>query len=165
MEFEEYYQTLFFQHLNCFIDRIPESSKYHDDPERKEIITIQRSRLTSKYGYLNFLNKEEKIHFIVSLYFVILFDMVFYTHYKLDYIKFQTLTKYPKFIGDCLQQCRFHLNPIEVFNSIDVKFNFKSRIIESAPFVRDEVSCLIKDNFPEIDLIKFWKYCLENLPT
>lgn len=130
--------------------------------KEKKIITIQRSCLKNKHGYLNFLNKDEKIHFVVSLYFIILFDMVFYTHYKAEYFKFQALTKYPKFIGDCVTQCRFHLNPNEIFNSMDIKFNFKSRVIESAPFFIYEVSNLIKENFPYLDQAIFWEICSEN---
>jgi hypothetical protein len=90
--------------------------------------------------------------------------MVFYTFYKSEYIKFQNITKYPKFIGDCLQQCRFHLNPNEIFNSIEIEFDHKSKIEASAPIIREQSFKLINLNFPNLDFDKFWKYCFDNFP-
>ncbi len=165
MEFEQYYKSRFKNHYGKFISQIPDESKYHDDRERKEIITIQRSRLSNKYTYLNFLVREEYKHFIIALYYSILVDMVFFTYYREDYHKFQSLTGYPKFIGDCLNTCRFHLEPNAIFNVIQIKFNFRERIIKAAPLMQNEVLCFLKDYLPEIDGSVFWNRCKENFPN
>lgn len=164
MEFEQYYNSHFRNHYSQFISKIPDESKFHDDRERKEIITIQRSRLSNKYNYLNFLTKQEYNLFIISLYYTILVDMVFYTHYKHHYNRFQSLTKYPKFIGDCLSTCRFHLDPNQIFNIIHIKFNYRESIKEAAPTMHNEVLCFFKDYIPEIDGDSFWSICEENFP-
>jgi hypothetical protein len=164
MEFEKYYNSLFRTHYSQFISQIPDESRYHDDPERKEIITIQRSRLSNKYNYLNFLKKEEYNHFIIAMYYSILVDMVFFTYYQEDYHKFQSLTQYPKFIGDCLSTCRFHLEPNDIFKIISRKIDYKKNLSEAIPVMKIEVLNFLKDYLPEIDGEIFWNRCTENLP-
>lgn len=164
MTFEQYYNSHFRNHYSHFISQIPDESKFHDDLERKEIITIQRLRLSNKYNYLNFLTNQEYKLFIMSLYFTILVDMVFYTHYNYHYERFQSLTKYPKFIGDCLSTCRFHLEPNQIFNTIHFKFNYREKIIEAIPTMQNELFCFFRDYMPEIDGFSFWRRCEENFP-
>ncbi len=165
MEFEKYYNTLFRTHFNQFVIQIPDASKYHDDSLRKEIITIQRERLTNKYDYLNFLSTQEYENFIIALFFTILVDMVCYKHHKTYYKQFQLLTKYPKFIGDCPGGCRFHLEPYELFDVINYKFDYKRIIIEATPTMQIEISSFFRDYLPDIDGETFWIQCKQNFPN
>lgn len=162
MEFEQYYNTLFRTHFNQFVSQIPDESKYHDDSERKEIITIQRERLTKKYNYLNFLSKIEYDFFSISLFYTILIDMVCYTHFKPFYSEFQTLTKYPKLIGNCMTMCRFHLEPFEIFKAmkLDMELDKNKGISENATmFFEKNVTDLFNKYFPLIDSKEFWNLC------
>ncbi len=164
MEFEQYYNSLYRTHYSQFISQIPDESRYHNDLERKEIITIQRSRLSNKYTYLDFLKGEEYNHFIIALYYSVLVDMVFFTYYPQNYQQFQSLTKYPKFIGDCLSTCRFHLEPNEIFKIIRHKIDYKKNLSLAIPVMKTEVLNFFRDYLPEIDGEIFWNKCKENLP-
>lgn len=166
MEFEQYYNTLFRTHCNRFVSQIPDESKYHDDSKRKEIITIQRERLTNKYDYLNFLSKIEYDFFSISLFFTILTDMVWYTHFKQNYSEFQALTKSPKLIGDCRNMCRFHLEPSEIFEIME--FDHKSsknkvRLEESTLFFEKSIKDFINKYLPMVDSKEFWNLCKERI--
>ena len=165
MEFEQYYNTLFRTHFNQFVSQIPDESKYHDDSTRKEIITIQRERLTKKYDYLNFLSKQEYVKFITALFYTILVDMVCYKHHKTYYEKFQSLTKYPKFIGDCPGGCRFHFEPYRLFDVINYKIDHKRSLMEAAPTMQNEILSFFRDYLPEIDGELFWNQCKQNIPS
>ncbi len=164
MKFEKYYNTLFRTHFNQFVSQIPDESKYHDDSERKEIITIQRERLTNKYEYLNFLSEQEYEKFVTALFYTILVDMVCYKHHKTHYKQFQSLTKYPKFIGDCTSACSYHFEPYRLFDFINYKFDYKISLREAAPTMQNNILGFLRDYLPEIDGELFWSQCKLNIP-
>lgn len=166
MEFEQYYNTLFSKHFNQFVSQIPDESKYHDDTIKKEIITIQRERLTNKYDYLQFLSSMEYNYFSISLFYIILMDMVCYTKFKYTYTEFQTLTKYPKLIGDCRTMCRFHLEPFEIFKAmkVDMELGKNRDISENASlFFEKNVTDLFNKYFPLVDSKEFWNLCKKGI--
>ena len=166
MEFGQYYNTLFRTHFNQFVSQIPDESKYHDDTVKKEIITIQRERLTNKYDYLQFLSNLEYNYFSVSLFYTILMDMVCYTNFKYTYTEFQTLTKYPKLIGDCRTMCRFHLEPFEIFEVMEVDLETsKNKVIlqESTLFFEKNIKDIINKYLPMVDSSEFWNLCKERI--
>ena len=57
MEFEQYYKTLFREHLNQFFSQIPaEGNKHYNKTE----FTIQYSFLTPQCKYLDFISIEKQ---------------------------------------------------------------------------------------------------------
>jgi hypothetical protein len=171
-DYKTYYNTNFQNDKNSFFSTIPDDSKYHNDKENKEILTIQYERLTSTKKHLNFLENDEKENFGIALFFNVLVDMVIYTHFKTHYSKFREQTKYPKLIGNCLTMCRFHLHPKEIFTAMNlinenfdssfieflVKFNFFSKI------VNQELTSICNTFLKEIDINKLWEKCESEFP-
>jgi hypothetical protein len=52
-----------------FFSAIPEESKFHEDPENKNVFSIQYEKLTPSKNHLEFLNTSQKEYFAVSLFF------------------------------------------------------------------------------------------------
>jgi hypothetical protein len=123
MEFEQYYKTLFREHLNKFFNQIPIEGKKHYN---KTEFTIQYFVLTPQYNYLDFIPKEKQGFFAVALYWTVLIDQTFFTYYsRQSYLNFQEKTLYPKFIGNCTapslmsSECGHHLHPRKILNAIN----------------------------------------------
>ena len=116
MDFEKYYNGQFKTDILKFFVTIPDNSRFHEGRD-KQFLSIQYERLTHAYRHLDFLTtKQDIVNFGVALFFTILIDEVFYTYYyREDYKIFQQLTRYPKFIGNCLSWCRIHLHPNNIF--------------------------------------------------
>jgi hypothetical protein len=165
MNFEIYYNSFFRDHYNKFVGQLPDESKFHDDQKNKEIITIQRGRLTSQYNYLDFLNKNEYDYFSISLFFTILIDMVFYSKFKPYYFEFQSLTKYPKLIGDCPGGCRFHLEPFQVFESMEYDFRNDTKIKDSVSAMKAEIILFFQNHFTDIEGETFWNQIKIHIPN
>jgi hypothetical protein len=167
-EFQKYYVSQFKNDLNKFFSLIPNESKFHDDIEKKETYSIQIDKLKPQSGYLDFLSTNDKEYFILSLYFIILFDMVCYSTFKSDYEKFRQNTKYPKFIGNCLSQCHFHLHPKNLlstafgneYNTESLKNIFKG----SENFMKDQIFNLFDSQNITIDKNLFWIKCKNESP-
>ena len=114
--FEKYYNGQFRNDLQRFFATIPDGSKFHDSPEAKTTFTIQLDRLTQNLDHLDFFaDDNDRVKFGVSLFFTVLVDVVFFSHYKQDYLAFRRLTLYPKFIGNCPGGCHYHLHPGDIF--------------------------------------------------
>ena len=115
MDFKTYYNSKFRDDLNRFFSTIPDASKFHEDTENKQVFSIQYERLTPSFDHLNFLDKDGKENFAIALFLTILTDMVCFSHFKPHYSQFRNLTRYPKFIGNCLSACRYHYHPRDIF--------------------------------------------------
>lgn len=169
--FETYYRNKFRQDINKFIESVPDKSKYHDDPEKRQVVTIQFERLASASGHLNFLGKEDKEFFGIALFFTILADNVCFTHYKAHYSSFQKLTLYPKFIGDCPGGCNYHHHPVNVFEAMnkglsgDNRLSFRKKFSESIEVMKDEITDFFREHLSEIDGEEFWKKCRNEFPS
>jgi hypothetical protein len=61
--FRTYYSTQFRQDLTRFVASIPDKSKFHDDPNRQSIITIQYGKLSAASRHLDFLTKDDREYF------------------------------------------------------------------------------------------------------
>ena len=173
--FETYYKTRFQADLEQFFSNIPIQSKFHEDERNREIHSIQIGRLTNKYDHLNFMTNDQKINFGVSLFFLVLIDEVFYTHYKYEYPWFQQLTKYPKYIGNCLMGCYYHPHPRSIFSAMNVMnlykdksthqdLDFETAFHEAISIMESETKELLNNHFPDIDFSIFWKYCEDEFP-
>jgi hypothetical protein len=169
-QFSTYYNQQFREDLNKFFSGIPDESRFHEDRENKIIHSIQIERLTGKYPHLDFLDNEEKAFFGVALYFTILVDMVCYTYYRQDYSIFQNLTRYPKFIGNCMGGCRYHFHPSGILkymshNRLGEEKPAFSEVFELAiPVMRQEVDDFFKEHLWQINGNLFWEKCQAEFP-
>lgn len=170
-EFKSYYNTKFRDDLLTFFSTIPEGSKFHEDKECKQTFSIQYERLTPQKNHLDFLDKESKEYFGVALFFTVLTDMVCYAHFKPQYTQFQSLTRYPKFIGNCLSWCRYHLHPRDIFiamnhGNISTQQNlvFYSKFIEAIDTMQKETTDFFKSYLNEINPEDFWVKCKKEFP-
>ncbi len=169
--FETYYITQFREDINRFFSSIPDCSKFHEDKENKRVYSIQYERLTPENNHLDFLDKTSKELFGVALFFTVLTDMVCYTYYKETYNKFQQLTLYPKLIGNCLSWCRYHLEPVYIFDAMnqgrlatESHLIFIGKFIEASAFMEKETIEFFRKHFNEIDGLEFWSRCNAEFP-
>jgi hypothetical protein len=97
--------------------------------------------------------------------------MVFYTYYRNNYSKFSNLTKYPKFIGNCLSWCKYHLHPKEIFTAMnhgkrssDKNLIFLEKFNEAKEPMEKETLNFINQYFPEIDSKELWEKYKNEFP-
>ncbi len=170
-DFKTYYNSKFRQDINQFFSTIPDESKFHEDKEQKQIYSIQHERLTPQKTHLNFLDKETKEYFGVALYFTVLTDMVFYSHFQSYYNRFQELTRYPKLIGNCLSWCHYHLDPKDIFNAMnqgriatEQHLIFYDKFIEATEIMGNETISFFNKYIQEINGQDFWDNCKMEFP-
>jgi hypothetical protein len=90
------------------------------NPVREMFFVLQNSDNTG-YDFSNnelvsfSLSLEGQEYFGVALFFTVLTDMVCFSHFKPYYSNFKSLTRYPKFIGNCPGGCNFHYHPSDIF--------------------------------------------------
>lgn len=163
-DFKTYYLNNFQKDLFKFFESIPDESKFHEDRERKQLFSIQHSRLTPARNHLDFLTIEENSLFGVALFYTVLADMVCYTHFKSHYSTFQALTRYPKFIGDCPGACHLHFHPRNIFSAMNYGLdrsdkswiNFGVDLTKSKPFIENEIHSFFTKHMNQISSEDFW---------
>ena len=188
MEFEQYYKTLFREHINQFFSQIPlEGSKHYNKTE----FTIQYFFLTPQYKYLDFIPKERQGLFAVALYWTVLIDQTFFSYYsRQSYLNFQQKTLYPKFIGNCTapslmsSECGHHLHPQKILQAVndfadkgnrhDLKIeifkkdesterreniNYFSNLEQVKQVIKEEIKEYFNNHQPEISWNEFWLKC------
>jgi hypothetical protein len=170
-DFSRYYNSKFLEDLDRFFSTIPDESKFHEDKQKKLIFSVQYERLTPAYNHLDFLEKETKEYFGIALFFAVLSDMVCYTHFKIHYKKFRTLTSYPKFIGNCPYDCHVHYHPIEIFLALNKAcsskishLNFFDKLSETIDIMHKETIIFLTEHIPEINVEMFWSKCKKEFP-
>lgn len=172
IDFETYYKSRFRNDINRFFSTIPDESKFHEDLKDKTIYSIQYERLSQDFNHLDFLTNDEKINFGIALYLTILSDMVCFKHFKKHYEKFQKLTLYPKFIGNCPSGCHYHNHPNDIFGAINYsrikKENskylfFKEHFENAIPLMENEIKDFFIKYLTEIDSNDFWYKCKNEL--
>ena len=154
-DFKTYYNSKFRQDINQFFSTIPDDSRFHEDKEKKQIFSIQHERLTPSKNHLDFLDKDGIEYFGVALFFTVLTDMVCYTYYKDNYEKFQSLTRYPKLIGNCLSWCHYHLHPRDIFyamnqgrNATEPHLLFIEKFFYAIETMKKETVDFFQEHFP-----------------
>ena len=172
-DFDKYYNECFRNDIQRFFSTIPDDSKFHEDKECKQVYSIQYGRLTKEQNHLDFLSSnQDKINFAVALFFTVLVDEVCYTHFKSDYQNFGQLTRYPKFIGNCLTMCRYHLHPSSIFiamnedkqgSSIDFLV-FYDTFFNAIPIMKREIIDFFSRHLTAINGKEFWEYCTNEFP-
>lgn len=175
-DFKTYYRDRFRKDINYFFSTIPDQSRFHEDIQNKQTFSIQYERLTRDFDHLNFLEKPEKENFGVALFFTVLTDMVCFSHFKMHYQKFQSLTKYPKFIGNCPSGCHYHYDPSDIFaalnysrtNKLDIlsleRFVFFEKFNEAVPIMEKETKEFFRNYLNDIDRQDFWDKCKKEFP-
>jgi len=122
IDFEEYYKLYFQRDLLNFVGQIPVDGNKHYD--RNEF-NIQYFFLTPQYKYLEIIPHDRQGLFAVALYWTVLVDQTFYSHYRHSYETFQRKTLYPKFIGNCTapslmsSECGHHQHPRKILQAIN----------------------------------------------
>lgn len=171
IDFKTYYNYNFREDLNKFFSTIPDHSKFHEDIEHKQIISIQYERLTPERNHLDFLDKEKKELFGVALFFTVLVDMVCFTYYKQHYAKFQRLTRYPKLIGNCLSWCHYHLHPNVIFNAMNQRRSAKephllfiNKFSQALEPMEQETIDFFNQYLTEVSGTEFWNRCIAEFP-
>jgi hypothetical protein len=170
-DFATYYYSNFREDINKFFSTIPDESKFHEDREQKQILSIQYERLTPTKNHLNFLDKETREFFGIALFFNVLTDMVCYTYYKEHYADFQKLTHYPKLIGNCLSWCHYHLHPKEIFNAMnqgqsgkEPHLLFIKKFSQAIGPMEEETIDFFNQYLTAVSGTDFWKKCVAEFP-
>ncbi len=170
--FKTYYVSKFQKDLGQFFSTIPNESKFHEDTRYKQLFSIQYGRLTPSSSHLNFLKNEEKELFGVALFFTVQTDMVCFTHFKSNYLDFKTLTRCPKFIGNCPGGCNYHYHPSNIFASMNKDLdvlseeglNFYDKFNESIETIKVETLEFFENYLPAINGNEFWDKCKNEFP-
>lgn len=170
-DFKTYYNNKFREDINQFFSTIPDNSKYHEDPQNKQILSIQYQRLTPAFDHLNFLNDSSKELFAIALFFTVLADMVCFSHFNINYTKFQNLTRYPKFIGNCPSLCNYHLHPREIFLAMNKERSinqnhllFYEKFDNAVETMKEETIIFFNQYMKEVDGEYFWVCCKNEFP-
>lgn len=156
MTFSEYYGDLFQKDLEAVVRARPSTH----NKENKQPYVIQPAMLSLDGKVIRSWNDERITHFATALFFNVLFDQVFYTHYQKQYPLFQSLTYYPKFIGNCPTSCRMNLHPTDVF----YYFGSRPASANARDLMHHELRTLLENNFPDIDLEEVWSTCVDEFP-
>lgn len=169
--FKTYYHTKFPDDINRFFSTIPDASKFHEDKQNKQTFSIQYERLTPAFEHLNFLEKEDKEYFAVALFLTVLTDMVCFTHFKEHYTKFESLTRYPKFIGNCPSGCNYHFHPSNIFIAINKGRSakvqhlvFYDKFKQAEESMKEVIVNFFDQNLNGIDGEFFWEKCHKEFP-
>jgi len=184
-DFKTYYKQDFRHDLQRFVGQIPiEGNKHYD----KEEFNIQYFFLTPNYKYLDIIPTDKRGLFAVALFWTVLIDQVFYTHFRFSYQTF------PKFIGNCTapslmsSECGHCQHPKRIFQAINDIFDKGNRFDFDREIFKSDENCTkreqihylsyleqskevmqeeIKDYFethqPEIEWTEFWAKCEKEL--
>jgi hypothetical protein len=170
-DFKTYYNSNFRDDINRFFSTIPDESKFHEDNQNKQTFSIQYERLTPAFDHLNFLDKDSKENFAVALFVTVLTDMVCFSHYKPNYNKFRSLTRYPKFIGNCPGGCNYHYHPSDIFFAMnkgrtasEQHLVFYDKFLEAIETMKAETIIFFKEHIAEVDGEIFWEKCQREFP-
>ena len=120
--FKDYYKNYFEKDLQLFVGQIPVDGNMH---YKRDEITVQYFHLIPFYKYLDMIENENRAHFVVTLFWNVLIDQVYYSNYREHYGNFNYKYAYPKFIGNCTapsmmsSDCGKHLHPLRIFEAVN----------------------------------------------
>lgn len=133
---------------------------------------IQPRMLSSANPWVRSTSKERRLLFEQSLFLTILVDQVCYTHRRLCYPRFRSLTMYPKFTGDCPGGCHSHLHPLNLRGLVGCAPGGHPGPNATAPYgvdildtYRAEVESFVCTHMPELGTpTAFWGLCRAEIP-
>jgi hypothetical protein len=152
---------------------IPAESRNH--AYDKSIFTIQYETLTKDTPHLDVIAPDQRAHFAIALFLSILVDEVCYTHFKMQYAQFRSLTLYPKFIGNCPGGCHYHLHPGDIFAAINYSRDGQNAgrrpdvtvyglFDEASDVMKSEVFDFFTQHMTTVDPTEFWRRCVSEFP-
>jgi len=112
------------------------------------------------------------VNFGVALFFTILVDEVCYIPYRDNYETFRQLTRYPKFSGNCLTMCRYHLLPAYIFVAMNLGQSgsspnylvFYYTFFKAIPIMEEETKVFFQKYLPTISGQEFWNKRVSEFP-
>jgi hypothetical protein len=169
-KFEKYYLSDFRTDLSDAIQGIDFKPNHIGDAD----LALQPLTISGKNGVIKKWTIERQNMFSVALFYTVLIDQVFYTHYGNSYQKFRQMTQYPKFIGDCPGGCRNHLSPSVILRSVGKEEYSRETTIapeiqlllqNSTRFFKQEAQDYLGAYAQEIDVEELWEKCSQNIPN
>lgn len=164
MTFKQYYGDPFRADIAKVILSGPPSHS-----ERGEV-AIQPRTLSTMNPVIRSWDQEHIDLFVTAPFFTVLVDQVCYTYYREYYSQFQSLTRYPKFRGDCTGGCSHHIHPKYVFKVIasppgpysswSGTANF---LEESIDVMHSEVTDFFGVHLKVSDGLNFWSRCVDEI--
>src|SRR5688500_7663918 len=113
MLFADYYNKLFREDLAQVLDASPPAHAHEPDE-----VTIQPKTISEANLIVQSWAQDRRLLFAAGLFLTVLADQVCYTHFADSYPRFRSLTKYPKWRGDCPGGCLSHIHPGAVFRTV-----------------------------------------------
>ena len=171
MNYREYYSQPFIEDLNAFRAWATASRVSHRENVER-VFAIQPHIIQENSKVIASWGTERIGLFATALFFTVLVDQVCYTHFHYIYLKFQSLTLYPKLRGPCPGGCR-NLHPSEIFSWLtpclpqrDINFDMEyTPLVTSAlPIMKQEVFDFFTHHAPTVDKETFWEKCAQHLP-
>ena len=97
--------------------------------------------------------------------------MVCFAHFKPNYWRFQSLTRYPKFIENCPGGCHYHYHPKDIFWAMNKRKEltqehllFYDKFIEAIEKMQNETIQFVKEHLEEINGELFLSKCINEFP-
>lgn len=170
MTFAEYYREKFRGDLAQVVRSAPSPNHFAENSYDTDL----QPRVLSRHNQaVRLWHEDRRALFGVALFFTVLVDQVCYTHVRGWYRQFQTLTRYPKFKGDCPGACHYHLHPLGIFSALGrppgqldwgVSQEYRSVLADAAPAMESEVLEFFRDHIPGVDGAAFWARCVAEIP-
>jgi hypothetical protein len=167
MEFAEYYGEPFRHDLAAIMQALPPS---HEDFVGKVI----QPRMVSRENQLFMeLPARQRAQFAVALYFTLLTDQVVERRFRGHHARFQELTRYPRFHGDCPGGCEYRPGAERILDAVDQPpgprperrfIRYLAELRSSLPVLEREIRDFCRDHMPEISADEFWAECLRSEP-
>ena len=171
MNYNEYYGKLFIEDLNTFRGWTAESQISHRE-DVDGVFAIQFHIIDDNIYTIAPWGNERIGLFAAALFFTVLVDQVCYTHFHSIYVKFQSLTRYPKLRGPCPGGCQ-NLHPNTIFSwftqcfkqhNINIDLDYKPIFTSAVTTMKNEVFDFILQHAPDVDEEDFWNRCVQHFP-
>ena len=171
MTFSEYYHQEFRTDLERVLQTAPAPN--HLGHSYEEDVVLQPRIINRENKTVRLWSRERRELFGVALFFTVLADQVCYTHFPQNYAKFRSLTRYPKFKGNCPGGCSAHVHPRGILSTIgrsddwitdEIPAGLVSLLAEALPVMEREVLDFTRNHMPELDGHAFWFKCLQEIP-
>jgi hypothetical protein len=169
MTFAEYYRSNFRGDLEKVVRSAPSPNHFSEGAHETEL----QPRVISRHNQaVRLLPDDRRALFGVALFFTVLVDQVCYTYFRGYYPRFQVLTRYPKFKGDCPGACGHHLHPRDILSALGkppernewgVVEEYRRTLADATPVMEREVFDFFREQMPEVDAVAFWTRCLAAL--
>jgi hypothetical protein len=169
MTFFDYFTGPFRRDLARVIAALP---PLHEFPKGE--IVVQPRTISLSNPLIRAWTHEHRFLFASGLFSIVLLDQAMYTFHRPHYPRFRRLTMYPKWRGDCISACSYHIDPSQIFGAIGVRAGSPRSLCSLPtnalpndfwPTVQREVEAFIASQLPDIDGAEFWQRCWREVPS